>query len=199
MKASDPNAMAALVERFGPNITESSAQCQSGPSMCDVLAGKHYGTIFEIGTYQGVSGAILAEHADRVLTLDLERYQRAIADDVWRFFGVEGKITRIIARGEDHKREVIGALDFDMCFLDGDHNRLNVMLDFILAKERCNCILFHDYPIGLPPEYFPKAGYNHRDYPSEGNGLDGVALLLDCVRPEGVIERIPPFAWWRKE
>jgi predicted O-methyltransferase YrrM len=198
VRASDPEGLAALIARFGDGIKLSSAPYQSGVSMADVLAGKRYRRVFEIGTFQGVSAAILADFSDQVFTLDLARYALPISEEVWKFLGIQDRIQRIVVRDEDHKRDVMGSMDFDMCFIDGGHNRLNAILDFVLAKERCNEILFHDFPIGMPPELWSKAPYNHRDYPAEGNGIDGVGFLLDVVQPIGVIERRPPYAWWRK-
>ena len=193
MRASDPGAREALVAHFGNGIVANSSLYMPGTNLSDVLAGKHYGTIMEIGTFQGISAAILAEHADRVITLDIAA--RLEPAQVWQIFGVSNKIIPFVVSGDIEKHEVVSSLSFDMCFIDGDHARLAVQMDFVMARSKCNEILFHDWPFAVPWGEKPATSYNYREHWYDGNG-DGVGYLLDCIQPAGRILRVPPFAWW---
>jgi hypothetical protein len=75
------------------------------------------------------------------------------------------------------KRRFIDSLTFDLAVVDGNHFREPVKFDFECVR-RCGLVLFHDYP-------------------ASGTDADGVGYLLDEIRPAGIIERCPPFAWWR--
>ena len=194
MLASDPRAIDALVARFGEGIRMNSSMCMPGPKLSDILDGKHFKCVLEIGTWQGVSAAILAEHADSVITLDIE--SRPEPEQVWAMFGVQDKIHRMIVANDEQKAAVVRCLDFDMAFIDANHDRQHVWLDFAITREKCGNILFHDYPYAVPLGVAIPTSYRLDRHPPADTG-DGVGFLLDAIVPAGEIVRIPPFAWWR--
>jgi O-methyltransferase len=192
MTASDPKALDALVDHFGPGITSMTALAGKGVTLPQALGDKHFRCILEIGTHLGLTAAILAEHADSVLTLDI--VDNPIAEKVWDFFGVRHKIVRLVVRDDAEKIALVDRLRFDMAYVDACHDRGPVPLDFALVR-RCGCVLFHDYPTAVPNDCQPLTGYRFSQYPPNYLG-DGVGFLLDAVRPGGTIQRMPPFAWW---
>lgn len=194
MLASDPRAIGALADHFGDGIKIQSSQCMPGPKLSDVMGDRHFKCILEIGTWQGISAAILAEHADNVITLDVVR--RPEPEQVWAFFGVQDKIHHMVVDNDEKKAAVVRCLDFDAAFIDANHDRAHVSLDFAICRAKCGCILFHDYPYAVPMGTSMPTSYDLSKHPPNSTG-DGVGFLLDCVRPAGEIVRLPPFAWWR--
>ena len=197
MLASDPGAIAALVAHCGgEGIKMQSSQCMPGPKLSDVLGDKHFKCIVEIGTWQGVSAAILAEHAGSVITLDI--VQRPEPERVWKFFGVQDRVHQMIVESDEKKAAVLRHLDFDMAFIDGDHSRSKVLLDFAICRARCKTILFHDWPYAVPSGCPLPQSYDLSKHPPESTD-DGAGFLLDAIVPAGRILKLPPFAWWSQE
>jgi len=161
-----------LVKKWGRRLTLYSA---SGRNMWGLLEGKRYKHILEIGTNQGMTAALLARFADRVTTIDVKRWD--LVQVVMDGFGVGDRVRRIIIPDDLAKARQVAEMDFDMAYIDGDHHRGSVAIDFMIAK-RCGHILFHDYPTAT---------------------YDGAGFLLDELKPEGRIERLAPFAWWHAE
>jgi hypothetical protein len=95
----------------------------------------------EIGTWRGVSTALLAYYAETVTTIDVRFYIDALR--TWRFAGVHGKIAYMVI-DDEKKEEIVGDIDFDFAFIDGDHSYEGVKKDFDLVKK-CGRVLFHDY------------------------------------------------------
>lgn len=130
-------------------------------------------TCVEIGTYQGVSTALLAEYADVVHSLDVTR--QPLCEPLWRQLGLERKITHKIVSGNDEKRQYIESLPaFDLAFIDGNHAREEALFDFELVR-RCGRVIFHD------------------------EDFIGVRSALDKLIKDGLLIEIrPPFAYWEK-
>jgi hypothetical protein len=124
----------------------------------------------EIGTWRGVSTAILAHYADKVSTFDLKYYD--IAPHVWIWAGIQPKIKYYVADSNVAKQQWIDSLDFDFAFIDGGHHYEDVRLDFALVKK-CGRVLFHDYTKECP----------------------GIIKFVDEIK-EGKVERNDPFAYW---
>ncbi len=130
-------------------------------------------TCVEIGTYQGVSTALLAEYADVVHTIDI--FRQPLCKPLWRSLGFERKIIHEIVSGNDDKRRYIESLPaFDLAFIDGNHAREEALLDFELVR-RCGRVIFHD------------------------SGFIGVSSALHKLFMDGeIIELHEPFAYWEK-
>lgn len=135
------------------------------------MEGKNIKHAIEIGTWRGVSTALLAHYADKVTTCDLRYYPESMP--VWLYFGVNGKIRCTIMEDNDSKAKVINELDFDFAFIDGDHSLEGVAYDFELVK-RCGRVLFHDY------------GIKHCPGPSK---------FIESL-PETELKLKRPFAYW---
>jgi len=128
-------------------------------------------TAFEIGTFRGVSTALLAHYADKVITLDVKYFEEAMY--LWAYAGVMEKIEYIVTIDEN-KKEVINGIDFDFVFIDGHHDYESVKKDFELTKK-CGRVLFHDYL----------------------STCSGVIKFVDSLpKNEIVIKR--PFAYWER-
>ena len=137
-----------------------------------ILKDMNIKTAFEIGTFRGVSTALLAHYADRVITLDVKYFEEAMY--LWAYAGVMEKIEYIVITDEN-KKEVISNIDFDFVFIDGHHDYESVKKDFELTKK-CGRVLFHDYL----------------------STCSGVIKLVDSLpKNEVVIKR--PFAYWEKD
>lgn len=140
-----------------------------------LLAGRGYRTILEIGTYRGCSAAELARFCDHVVTIDLKRGRLEVdepsvdREEFWRSLGVQN-IELILVSGDEEKKRVIDALEFDFAFVDGAHDEQSVLFDFSLVK-RCGRVLFHDYKPGEP----------------------GVVAAVDSIGP---VEIHGEFAFW---
>lgn len=119
-----------------------------GQDLLAVLRAVKPASVLEIGTYRGVSAALMATFCDRVTTLDLiegqiekdgERFDRAA---FWRHMCVEDKIELFFVCEDADKRAVLAGRSFDLAFIDG--GAVNVAADFELVRH-CGAVLFHDY------------------------------------------------------
>lgn len=142
-----------------------------------VLGGGRFKRALEIGTYRGVSSALMAQFCDTVVTIDLRNGKmerdRQVFDRVrfWEAMGV-GNIESHLVDNDGEKASLISRLDFDFAFVDGDHEGDAPRRDFDLVK-RCGTVLFHDY-----------------------EGDNGVVDLIDSL-PKAEVEVIDMFALWR--
>ena len=105
---------------------------------------KQSGVAIEIGTFRGVTTAMLAHYFDKVYTIDL--IENAISAEVWKFFGILPKIKSYVVADDEAKQHFINSLDFDFAFIDGDHTYEGVALDFELVRK-CGKVVFHDYAV----------------------------------------------------
>jgi hypothetical protein len=107
---------------------------------------KGYSSCVEIGTFRGVSTAILAHYCQKVTTIDIKIFEEAVS--LWRFFGVRDKIRYCCVDSDASKAQAIDEIgDFDFAFIDGLHIFDAIKTDFELVKK-CGTVLFHDY--GMP-------------------------------------------------
>lgn len=142
-----------------------------------VLGGGQFKRALEIGTYRGVSSALMAQFCETVVTIDLiegkmER-DRQVFDRVrfWEAMGI-GNVESHLVANDAEKMALVESLSFDFAFVDGDHEGDAPRRDFELVK-RCGCVLFHDY-----------------------DGENGVVRLIDSLPPSNV-EILDIFALWR--
>jgi predicted O-methyltransferase YrrM len=133
----------------------------------------------EIGTYKGMSAALMAQHCKKLYTIDLkkgrlERHQEQFKRrELWDSLGLNN-IELILVKDDVEKEKVIKELAFDFAFIDGAHDE-TVANDFRLVKH-CGNVLFHDYS-------FREGKPNH---------------VFDFVNHLGKFEVADIFAMWRK-
>ena len=76
-------------------------------------------TIIEIGTYKGLSTAVLASIAEKVYTFDIE-YQ-PITKEIWRLLDVNEKIEYRIIEDISEIKIYLENIKFDFAFMDAEH------------------------------------------------------------------------------
>lgn len=143
------------VEPFGGHrlFRRSALHIRDGAGVFDhLLSGRKYKTIIEIGTYRGASAAYMAQFCERLITIDLKHGRMERGNDTfdrekfWADLGI-GNIQLHLVGSNEEKAALVGALDFDFAFIDGDHIAPGPEIDFELVK-RCGAVLFHDYDSG---------------------------------------------------
>ncbi len=165
---------ARLAARFGPEVLSASALTH-GPReavarQAERIRALRPHTIVEVGTRHGAFAALLGLLAKRVFTLDLHENDKVPL--VLRCAGV-ANVVPLRVPDNAAKAALLDCLEFDLAFLDGDHSREGVALDFAHTR-RCGVVLFHDYA---------------------DPGFHGVTELVDSLA-EGTVVRDAPFAWW---
>ena len=145
--------MSAMVQRIvdahGDHVLRKSAvRIRDGAEIFErVLAGKGYGTVLEIGSFRGVSAAVMSQYCAQVVTVDLKHgdlEQHAIALDrraFWQSLGVDN-VELFLVADDIEKAALISSLAFDFAFIDAGKD--DIATDFALVK-RCGRVLFHDY------------------------------------------------------
>lgn len=186
-----PELAETLGKEFGDTIAFATSV---GDGLEAQLAGKHFRHILEIGTMHGLSAVVLAAHADKVTTVDIEH--RPVTDEVLKAAGVFDRVEQVIVKDDAEKERVVAQLWYDMAFVDAAHSRIGVLTDFAIVKV-CGSVLFHDYP-SVPERSSPET-YLWQRYGWAWDHADGIGFLLDVIRPEGKIIRCAPFAWWLSE
>lgn len=139
-----------IVSLYGDDVLRKSAMNirDGGGVFEQVLKGKGYRHVLEIGTYRGVSAAEISRYVERVTTIDLmqgklernsERFDRSA---FWESLGCDN-ITLIQVMDDIEKRTFVDSMEFDLAFIDGGHDARSVRADFDMVK-RCGRVLFHD-------------------------------------------------------
>ena len=140
----------AIKEPFGAEILKRSALNLFDGETALSYCMKKFGVrrVLEIGTYQGVSAAYMAQMVEHVDTIDLvsgqlERLKtEPLREKLWAHFGLTNIDLHLVI-DDSHKASLIKALDYDFAFIDGAHDH-TVESDFELVKG-CDRVLFHDY------------------------------------------------------
>jgi len=98
--------------------------------------------IVEVGTYFGISTAILASICT-VYTFDIKYYSET--EHVWNKFKtiIDGNIFYYIVENSDKTKEILKNISFDFAFVDSVHDYENAKIDFEVVKK-CGRVLFHD-------------------------------------------------------
>ena len=129
----------------------SATSVGSNNFLVDFVRGLNAKNIIEIGTYNGISTAMLASVADRVYTFDIAYRD---VDLVLNLCGVRHKVSVIVGHQDaiDFQLNCIGNKDkaywnnlfeFDFAFIDGAHNYESTKHDFELVKFTGR-VLFHN-------------------------------------------------------
>ena len=147
------NFIEKLENKFGTSVFYLSAfasyprkQCDVGETLKRMILRKPTKTVLEIGTCNGISAAWMAQFVDKVITIDI--VNNIIKNDVWKFLGVEDKITFYQVSSEEEKAKLMEELEYDVAFIDGEHFGEYPKSDFETVKK-CGRVIFHDYSDGF--------------------------------------------------
>lgn len=150
-------------------------------------------TAIEIGTYHGVSAALLAEYFSTVHTFDIVKDSGGywkdawLPHDVWEFLNISERIIPHIVASDTHKEDIIkhfptNDIKFDFAFIDGRHKG-GVDVDFKMLEPYCDVFLFHDYN----PDYGDHAIQKY------------VTDFVDSIEGGKIVLSKPLFALWVKD
>lgn len=108
-------------------------------------------TVIEIGTFLGLSTAVLADYADKVYTFDIIDYSegRGFNETLWKELNVTDKIERCVAKSNKEKSDFVTSVNADLAFVDGCHADSCVRFDFSLVSNVPR-IIMHDYGMEWP-------------------------------------------------
>lgn len=96
---------------------------------------------FEIGTWNGLTAAILSRYFDKVVTVDIAH--RDLKHDVLHALGVNNVECFDIDSNEDKAKVFRQFAGFDFAYMDGDHAH-DTETDFALVKG-CGRVLVHEF------------------------------------------------------
>ena len=102
---------------------------------------------FEIGTFRGLTAILFSRYFDEVHTIEI--YPDPKTREIIEFTGI--KNIHLYEGDNKLKEELANKLDFDFCYMDGNHHRETTM-DWELVKK-CGKVLFHEYWPKQPPVY----------------------------------------------
>ena len=164
----------AASRRVYPQLDPSVNLASAAGQLPLLLCGHRFRTILEIGTLRGWSALALSFYADTVITVDV--FCQPWARKVFETAGIEDRVVPIVVANDKAKAALINQLNFDFAFIDGDHTREGVKLDFELTS-RCGSVAFHDYP--------------HTKW-------TGIKEFVDTL-PADELDIGGAFAWWRSK
>ena len=139
-----------LVKCWGDNILYNSALKYDGAeqfmrSVCKRIAKVNNGVAIEIGTYNGITSALISEYFQKVYTIDIE--SQVIRHDVWDLLGTNN-VKSIIVSDNEQKKELIKQIkkenEVHFAYIDGDHWNGQPEYDHKLCSG-IPFVLFHDY------------------------------------------------------
>lgn len=132
----------------------SAASARQEPIFRAILDAKRPTRIVEVGTFQGVSTALLAQYAP-VTTIDV--LPDKMRDRVWSTARIQGRITELVCRTSSARDRAISdaIAEADLAFVDGSHLMRDVTYDFELTIP-CGCVVLHDYR--ADPDHWPDVG-----------------------------------------
>ena len=130
----DPQLL-SICEKFGISAFRRSAVLENFAKI--KFSGKR---CVEIGTRNALTAIVLARNFDEVISIDIE--PNDLKHEIVRFCGVKN-IVLLDCKDNNEKRSLIGDLEFDAAYVDGDHAR-DTQSDFDLVKK-CGKVLFHEY------------------------------------------------------
>lgn len=134
-----------VLRKFGKMAFARSSACMEFEAFLKrINAGGR--TCLEIGTYQGMSAVILSQFFEKVICVSVDDDpRRIIKRDIIDYLGIKN-IQFFDVKNNAAKAKVIGELEFDFAYSDGDHAH-DTLTDWDLVK-RCGRVLFHEvWPI----------------------------------------------------
>ncbi len=99
----------------------------------------HGSVCFEIGTWNGITAAVLSRYFDRVVSVDIAHND--LKHEILAHLGITN-VECIDITDNSHKAKIANRLEFDFAYLDGDHAN-DTESDWELTKH-CGRVLFHE-------------------------------------------------------
>jgi hypothetical protein len=121
---------------------------------------------FEIGTWNGLTAAVLSKFFDEVVTVDIAHNDQK--HEILSFLGITN-VRCIDILDNTEKAKVAASLDFDFAYLDGDHAH-DTELDFEMTKK-AGRVLFHEVWPSQPPVWEWVHSLPHQEVKYGGAGL----------------------------
>jgi hypothetical protein len=140
----DPDLL-SVYQKFGAAIFRRSSVFHG---LAEFLAQEKVcgDTCFEIGTWNGLTAAVLSRHFRRVVSVDI--IHNAAKREVLRHLDIRN-VECIDIIDNKHKKQVCDELTFDFAYLDGNHTD-DTQIDWDMTK-RCGNVLFHEaWPFQRP-------------------------------------------------
>lgn len=156
------DALRAVYQRFGIAAFRRSAVLK-GLAKFLTEQGVRGARCFEIGTWNGLTAAVLSRFFDEVVTVDIAH--NGLKHNVLAYLDI--KNVRCVDIGSNEEKAAVASrLEFDFAFLDGNHAK-DTEADWELAR-RCGRVLFDEaWPFqppvwqlvnSLPPEQVTYGG-----------------------------------------
>jgi predicted O-methyltransferase YrrM len=142
-----------LIEKFGNKINEMSCVyiADGENSFRKLLGNKKYNVGIEIGTYQGVSTAIMAEYCKKVYAVDI--IDLPLRNEIFDFLNIKNvdfyKCEKDFSDKEKHIKNILKNEKVDLAFIDGDHWGEALKQEWDLLKE-VKTVIIHDYEEAFP-------------------------------------------------
>ena len=97
--------------------------------------------IIEVGTYKGLSAAVLASIAKRVYTFDV--IYQPVTIEIWKILNVYEKIEYNIISNISEIKSYLENIEFDFAFMDAEHHRYKFLRELfdLLSKAGIKKIL----------------------------------------------------------
>ena len=105
-----------------------------------------YNRIGELGTYKGVSTAVLSEYADEVRTLDIMPDKDR--QKIWDYLGISNIKSYVIQTQKERDEQLLDIAQWaELMFIDGGHLANDILVDEQLTRE-CKYRIFDDASVG---------------------------------------------------
>lgn len=127
-----------IYERFGGEVFRRSSVFHGLDAFLR-QAGVRGKVCFEIGTWNGITAAVLSRYFDRVETCDI--VDNPIKYKVFDALGIKNVRCHRTGTNEE-KARLARKLQFDFAYMDGDHHN-DTEFDFDLVR-RCQRVLFQE-------------------------------------------------------
>lgn len=133
----DPYLFAAY-QRFGAETLRRSSVFHGLDRFMSEL-GVRGKCCFEVGTWHGLTAAVLSRYFDRVVTVDIEN--RLLKHEVLAHLGIMN-VECIDIKSNEQKAAIARDLDFDFAYLDGNHAN-DTESDWEITRK-CKRVLMHE-------------------------------------------------------
>lgn len=144
-----------VFETFGPEVFRRSSVLEG----FEAFLNEHEfrgDTCVEIGTFNGLTAVIFSRRFRHVVTIDI--LDAPIKHDIVSMLGIDN-VTFVTVKDNAEKAELIGSLEFDAAYQDGNHEQ-DTQSDFALLR-RCGRVLFHEHWDAQPAVMNLVGGLSH--------------------------------------